>query len=80
MKGSVQRFLAHHAVPAREAVEQDVAPYRSMTPAERALHLDAACRLAAEALAASPWRERILARREPPHAGWVELIRRTRRD
>jgi hypothetical protein len=75
---AVQRFITRHAKPPREAVADDAAPYVGMSPEERAVHLDAACRLAAEALLASPWRDRVLRRRDPPHEDWWVLVRRGR--
>lgn len=79
MEEAVRRFLAHHAKAPREAVRADAEPYVGMSPEERARHLDAACRLAAEALFASPWRERALQQREPPDPGWIALTRRAAR-
>jgi hypothetical protein len=75
---AVRRFVERHARPPREAVAEDAAPYVGTTPDERARHVDAACRLAAEALLASPWRDRALERREAPHPGWRELVARSR--
>lgn len=77
---SVVRFVARHARPHREAVAADAAPYVGMSPDERARHVDAACRLAAEAVLASPWRDRALGRREPPDLAWTELSAGTARD
>ena len=76
MDDAVRRFVARHATSARAAVLADAAPYVGMAPVERARHLDAACRLAAEAILASPWRDRILEQREAPDPGWVALTRR----
>jgi hypothetical protein len=73
---SVRRFLDRHAKAPREAVLDDAAPYVDMSPEERGRHLDAACRLAAEALLASPWRDRAREYREPPDPVWVALVRR----
>lgn len=75
---AIDRFLARHACSEREAVLADAAPYVGMTPEERALHVVAACRAAADALRASPFRDAILARREPPHPTYFEIIRRLR--
>ena len=71
---SIGRFVARHAVSNRASVLADAAPYVGVPVEVRARHLDAACRLAAEALAASPWRERALALRDPPHPGWKALV------
>lgn len=79
MDEAVRRFVTRHAKGPREAVAEEAAPYVAMSPDERALHLDAACRLAAEALLASPWRERALDHRDPPHPGWRELVTRSLR-
>jgi hypothetical protein len=79
MNEAIRRFVERHAQSPREAVLADAAPYIGMSPEERARHLDAACRLAAEALFASPWRDRVLSRRDPPDPGWVALVRRARR-
>jgi hypothetical protein len=79
MDESVRRFVSRHATSERDAVLADAAPYVGMSPDERALHLDAACRLAAEALLASPWKERALRWRDPPDPAWAELIRSGRR-
>ncbi|MCO5171714.1 MAG: hypothetical protein M9894_35880 [Planctomycetes bacterium] len=73
------RFLERHALPEREAVRADAAPYVDLTPEERGRHLAAACRAAADAVRASPFREAILARRDPPHPSYAALVRRLRR-
>ena len=78
MDDAVRRFVERHAKGPREAVAEDAAPYVGMNPEDRAWHVDAACRLAAEALLASPWRDRVLDRRDPPHPGWRELVARSR--
>lgn len=75
---AVLRFVRRHAVAEREAVAADAAPFVDMTPEERARHLAAACRAAADALRASPFRAEVLARREPPDPGYLALVRRFR--
>ncbi|MGE0711219.1 MAG: hypothetical protein AB7N76_28850 [Planctomycetota bacterium] len=76
------RFLARHALPEREAVAADVAPYLDMDLDERFRHLAAACRAAASALAAMSEedRARALAARQAPHPSWPALRRRLARE
>jgi hypothetical protein len=64
----------------RQAIDDDVAPYRGMTPAELDEVRHALCRLAAEQWAR--WPERARAYQEPlspaAEALWLRLVRRYR--
>jgi hypothetical protein len=75
---AVERFLARHSKPPREAVEDDVARYRGRSLEQIGEAVSACCRMAVAILDASPSREAILARHEPPHPSYRALIARLR--
>jgi hypothetical protein len=62
----------------RDAIHEDVAPYRGTTLAQRSEILSALCRLAAEQVAASGVPERILAHEDHRSAEserlWLRLV------
>ena len=62
----------------RESVEREAAPYRGMTPSERARVLRAACRAASRQLAGRTDRERLLAYRDPLPESSVQGLKRLR--
>jgi hypothetical protein len=68
----------------REAILEDLEPYRGTTMAERVAVMESLCRAAAEAVAAHPDGQRILdwqdARTPESEALWLELVRRAAPD
>ena len=74
----VARYLAIHSKPPREAVDEDAAPWRDVSPEEKlrtAIELSAT---AAMFLAMNPNRDWVLAHEEPPHPSYFEIMRRLR--
>ena len=62
----------------RTAVAREAAPYRGLTPTQRAHALAAACRAAARQLAGRPDRQRLLEYRDPLPQSSVVVLRRLR--
>jgi hypothetical protein len=73
-----QTALPPWAVDNRTAVAREAAPYRGLTPAQRAQALAAACRAAARQLAERPDRQRLLEYRDPLPQSSVAVLRRLR--
>lgn len=76
----VAKLVAKHALPEREVIAADVAPYRDLAPEERWRHVVAAGQLVAVWLAAMSEtdRERALSVREPPHPSYWRILERLR--
>lgn len=73
-----QAALPPWAVDNRTAVAREAAPYRGLTPAQRAQALAAACRAAARQLAERPDRQRLREYRDPLPQSSVAALRRLR--
>lgn len=73
-----REVLPPWVVDNRTAVAREAAPYRALTPAERAQALAAACRAAARQLAARPDRQRLVEYRDPLPRSSVIILRRLR--
>ena len=75
--------MARSALPAwvvdnRTAVAREAAPYRGLTPAQRAQAVASACRAAARQLATRPDRQRLIEYRDPLPSSSAALLRRLR--
>lgn len=66
------------AVDNRTAVQREAAPYRGLTPEQRAQAVAAACRAAARQLAERPDRQRLVEYRDPLPESSVAALRRLR--
>ncbi|MCW8140326.1 MAG: hypothetical protein KIT58_15610 [Planctomycetota bacterium] len=78
MDVALERFLARHATPEREAVARDVAELRGLGPEATWRIIDAVCRSAADVLSMRPDRRTVLSERDPPHPSYDEAMRRLR--
>ncbi len=78
MDPKLARFLARHAVSAREAVEQDVAELRGLSPEDSWRVVDSVCLSAADVLSMRPDRATVLSERDPPHPSYDAIMARLR--
>jgi len=78
MRPDVARFLASHSRSPRDAVLEDVAPYRGMSLEEKGRAVEAVCRSAAAILTARPDRDAVIALRDPPHPSYAVIMARLR--
>jgi len=72
---SVERFIARHSKPPREAVDDDVAAWRAVSPEEKLRVALELCRSMVTFLEMNPNRERVLEHRDPPHPSYHEIMR-----
>lgn len=78
MQAEVARFLASHTRSPRDAVLDDVVPYRGLSLDEKGRDVEAACRTTAAILAARPDRDAVMSLRDPPHPSYLVIVRRLR--
>lgn len=78
MRPDVARFIQTHARSARDAVLEDVAPYRGLSLEQKGRVVEAVCKAAAAILAARPDRDVVMALEDPPHPSYREIVARLR--
>ncbi len=75
---AVARFIARHSKPPREAVDEDAAPWRGVSPEEKLRATLELCAQAALFLEMNPNREWVLAEKAPPHPSFSGIMKRLR--
>lgn len=72
----VERLDQARARPRAEQLEDDVGPYRGLSPSERARTVESVCRSAWQILTARPDFRRAVSYRDPPASDFADLWQR----